>query len=87
MWLRGCRGREALATAVYCIVLDATELERELGQDFLGLHTPYRMPEKLATIGVTHLGEERIRTLLVQPWPTQFLTRSWHYLHSSQEAW
>ena len=64
VWLRGCRGREALATAVYCIVLDATELERELGQDLLGLHTPYRMPEKLATIGVTHLGEEHIRTYL-----------------------
>jgi hypothetical protein len=64
VWLRGHRARSSLATAVYCIVLDATELERGLGRNFLSLHAPYRMPEGLGTIGVTHLGEERIQTYL-----------------------
>jgi len=64
VWLRGHPGRSALAIAVYSMVLDWKELERELGRDFLGLDAPYCMPEKLWPMKITHVGEKRIRTYL-----------------------
>jgi hypothetical protein len=84
VWLRGRGGRSVLATSR---LLHGARFEGA-GRAGAGFPGPrYALPYAGEALADENYSRRRGTDPDLSCWPTQFLTRSWHYLHSSPEAW